>query len=53
MHSALKIKLKEKLLPLYEELYMEFGNEAFIKIIYHLFMCKLVANGKKIKDCFL
>ena len=31
MHSALKIKLKEKLLPLYEELYMEFGNEAFKK----------------------
>jgi len=29
MHSALKIKLKEKLLPLYEELYMEFGNEEF------------------------
>ena len=29
MHSALKIKLKEKLLPLYDELYMEFGNEAF------------------------
>lgn len=29
MHSALKIKLKEKLLPLYEELYMEFGSEAF------------------------
>lgn len=31
MHSVLKIKLKEKLLPLYEELYMEFGNEAFKK----------------------